>query len=346
MFKSEDSDTDDYFMYRFCTRPCTKKTKKRYRKPRKCFDPNSQVMRRRVPTQGEYGLYNYIPEPCPQWQKLKKCSMGESCPRAHGWLEVIFHPLLYKTKMCKSNLENGACRQYGIYCAKAHNPTEIRNLVKIYGENWKRHYDLSLRTKAGSSTIVKAQAICAKKSDTTQSIRRSMRDVTGTSDQAEAFGRTKRSPTLTNFRTVMDPQSPLLLTSPPLFGDYNSICDRITDLNLDGEVTSYAQLYGEKVAMVEKSYRSPIPKIPWDCIWHSPGTDVTSPESSSVSSYNSNFMTTLGDNWNSSDVCWKIDVKVSEWDKENQQSSIIEENAESLFAQPSYEGNWKEQEFF
>jgi len=227
-----------------------------------------------------------------------KCRMGESCPRAHGWLEVIFHPLLYKTKMCKSNLENGACRQYGIYCAKAHNPKEIRNLVKIYGENWKRHYNLSLRTKSSSSTIVKAQAICAKKSDTTQSKRRSIRDFTAISrcqpnglgsDQADALGRTKGSPKLTNFRTVTDPQSPLLFTSPPLFGDYNKICDSITDLNLDGEVTSYAQLYGEKVSTVEKGYKSPIPKVPWHCTWYSPGSDVTLPESSPASSCNSNF---------------------------------------------------------
>jgi len=143
----------------------------------------------------------------------------------------------------------------------------------------------------------------------------------------------------------MDPQSPLLLPSPPLFGDYLSIGDRISDLTLDGEVTSYTQLYGEKVAMVEKSYKSPIPKVPWDCIWRSPGTDVPTPESSSASSCKSTFMTPFDDNCNSSDVCWKIDVMVSEWDKENQPPSTHEENAESLFSQPPYESNWNKNFF-
>jgi len=42
-------------------------------------------------------------------------------------------------------LENGICRKYGIFCAKAHKRSELRNLIKIYGANWKVHYDISLR---------------------------------------------------------------------------------------------------------------------------------------------------------------------------------------------------------
>jgi len=34
---------------------------------------------------------------------------------------------------------------YGIYCAKAHKRSEMRNLAKIYGKDWKVHYDLSKR---------------------------------------------------------------------------------------------------------------------------------------------------------------------------------------------------------
>jgi len=67
--------------------------------------------------------------------------MGTSCYRAHSWLEIIFHPLLFKTKLCESNLKKGVCRKYGIYCAKAHNESEVRNLVSIYGKDWKRHYE-------------------------------------------------------------------------------------------------------------------------------------------------------------------------------------------------------------
>jgi len=158
MSQTKETDTDDDYMYKFRTKPCTKK---RCRNPPKCFDAHSEVMRRRVPTQGEQGLFNYIPEPCPQWQKLKKCTLRGSCSRSHGWLEIIFHPLLYKTKMCKSNVKNGVCREYGVYCAKAHNLSGIRNLVQIYGENWKRHYDLTLRENlSDSSSAVKAQGKC------------------------------------------------------------------------------------------------------------------------------------------------------------------------------------------
>jgi len=91
------------------------------------------------------GVFNYIPEPCPQWQKSKSCRMGKNCPLSHGWLEIIYHPLLYKTKLCKSERQGGVCTKYGVYCAKAHSRCEIRSLVYIFGENWKRHYDLSNR---------------------------------------------------------------------------------------------------------------------------------------------------------------------------------------------------------
>jgi len=92
---------------------------------------------------GKKGLFNYIPESCPEWDKNNTCITGDSCPRAHGWLEIILHPLLYKTKMCASYQRFGVCQKNR--CANAHKETEIRSLVKIYGRNWKRHYDLSLR---------------------------------------------------------------------------------------------------------------------------------------------------------------------------------------------------------
>jgi len=95
--------------------------------------------------QGKKGLFNYIPKSCPEWEKHNTCISGDSCRRAHGWLEIIFHPLLYKTKMCPSYQKFGVCRKNRVYCAKAHKGTEIRSLVKIFGWNWKRHYDLSLR---------------------------------------------------------------------------------------------------------------------------------------------------------------------------------------------------------
>jgi len=138
------SNLDDKYMYEFCTKRCTWKD---CPKDVTCFDAHSKAMSRRVPRQLKSlgGLFNYIPEHCPQYKWKKRCKLGDSCFRAHGWLEVIFHPLLYKTKLCKSIHENGVCRLYGIYCAKAHKRSEMRNLAKIYGKNWKAHYDISHR---------------------------------------------------------------------------------------------------------------------------------------------------------------------------------------------------------
>jgi len=143
MQRAEDAEPNTH-MYTFRTKVCTKK---RCRKPSKCLNAHSELMKRRVPCQNEVGLFNYIPEPCPQWDKEKKCFKGDNCMRSHGWLEVIFHPLLYRTKMCISLQRNGVCLKYGVYCAKAHKPDDLRNLVKIYGKHWKRHYDILPRER-------------------------------------------------------------------------------------------------------------------------------------------------------------------------------------------------------
>jgi len=113
------------------------------RKGKECFDSHSRDMSRRVPIQNrtKANLFNYIPQACPEYKKQKKCGMGNKCYLAHGWLEIIFHPLLFKTKLCESSLKNGMCRKYGMYCAKAHNKKEVRNLISIYGKDWKRHYE-------------------------------------------------------------------------------------------------------------------------------------------------------------------------------------------------------------
>jgi hypothetical protein len=61
---------------------------------------------------------------------------------------------LFKTEMCRSYLKNDVCFKYGVYCAKAHDPTEIRNLVVIYGEDWKRHYDLPMKERYPDSLSI------------------------------------------------------------------------------------------------------------------------------------------------------------------------------------------------
>jgi len=148
---------DDLIMYKFRTELCNRK--RRCKNPSNCFDAHSSIMKRRVPRQvkSNGGLFNYIPEPCPYWEKSKKCRMGVKCPRSHGWLEVIFHPLLYKTKLCKSRRKQGVCSEYGVYCAKAHSRAEIRSLTGIYGVDWKRHYDL-----AGRVTEVRSENRCSR----------------------------------------------------------------------------------------------------------------------------------------------------------------------------------------
>lgn len=139
--------TDNLYMYKFRTNICSER--RRCSNPAGCFDAHSKLMKRRVPIQvkSNGGLFNYIPKICPEWQKSKKCPFGENCPRSHGWLEVIFHPLLYKTKLCKAPRRNGVCSEYDVYCAKAHMRSEIRSLVEIYGEKWKRHYDIEDRLR-------------------------------------------------------------------------------------------------------------------------------------------------------------------------------------------------------
>jgi len=359
MSPKEDRDTHDDYMYKFRTKLCTKK---RCRNPPKCFDAHSEVMRRRVPRLGKDGLFNYIPAACPQWQKSKKCSWGESCLRSHGWLEIIFHPLLYKTKMCKSNLRNGICRGYGVYCAKAHNPVDIRNLLDIYGWDWKRHYDLSLRDN-GSSSIMNSQKNYCKKAEATTSKRKSAGKIFDESfpdpvkrncpEQTQARGSTKTTPTLRSFKPCIDSTSPLYFTSPPLFGDSLNICDCISELTLDGGdggVTSYTQLYSEDVTMDEVDdgalgyyTKSPNPKARSDGTLQSSGMDVPPQESPSGSSSFSNFVSSFEENWkkgDSMDAFWNFDAKLPMLDKEFQSSSSYEENSESLFALPPYESNW------
>jgi len=150
MYGLREKRSDDWYMYKFRTNLCTKR---RCRKSWRCFDAHSLLEKRRVPMQGQQGLFNYIPKPCPEWERNNKCIIGDSCPRAHGWSEMIFHPLLYKTKMCASYQRYGVCRQKGVYCGNAHKETEIRRRVEIFGWNWKKHCDLSLREGCTRSTI-------------------------------------------------------------------------------------------------------------------------------------------------------------------------------------------------
>jgi len=163
--------------------------------------------------------------------------------RAHGWIEVIFHPLLYRTKMCKSDYKNGVCREYGLYCAKSHSPNDIRNLVEIYGENWKRHYDLSAREiNVIASNLINFPGVFTEKSDAVKlplNTNPVIKLLKSKYNSRLLLGRNspKRSKTKTysNYETDVN-----YLDSLPLLNALN-----LSDRKIDGQAKSYIELYGD-----------------------------------------------------------------------------------------------------
>lgn len=334
MLRIKATENDNMYMYKYHTHSCTKK---KCRNPSKCFDTHSLDMRRRVPSLREDGLFNYIPELCPQWGKSKKCNKGDRCYHSHGWLEIIFHPLLFKTKMCQSTRKNGVCRKYGFYCAKAHNPSEIRNLVQIYGKNWKRHYDLSLRDEDAATLGLtnryrssKINSVRFSKmlynenfvSDSTMDRRK----VGATqSEQNKDEGYTETSPYYYSSRDAnKSANSPFCsYTSSQLCGEYTSICDVKTDRILDQEIKSYIQLYSEEMAMSEStnsdssaSCKFIDPEVRCDDTWNWTEDAIPLKDSTLSSSINSNFISPFLDTWKLNqtlDVYWKKKVEHSEW---------------------------------
>lgn len=368
MYRTEEK-TDDDYMYRFRTNTCTKR---RCRNPPKCFDAHSPYMRRRVPKLGEDGRFNYIPKSCPQWLHMNnKCSMGDKCRRSHGWLENIFHPLLFKTKMCKSHIKNGVCQKYGVYCAKAHNPTEIRNLVKLYGEDWKRHYDLSLSGKNNSSfNIDKSKRECFKTREgilpatsKTKSfdewcencILEERNSVAKPwSEQNHGRRKPKTSQKFTDSVAIVEPlwSPPCPSASPPLFAAYASIGNDIANLLLNSKVTSYIDLYGDNMIISDvnsdqnSSPRSLASEVQEYRNWCLPEKSVPFHVSTSPSSSYSNsiFVSPFQETWKIGDtsglnVNWKMDDKQPEWDKERQPQSRQKNNSLYLFSRPNFEGN-------
>jgi len=361
MNRAQVEQTDHEYMYAFRTNPCTKM---RCTNPSRCFDVHSQVTRRRVPTQDEQGHFNYIPEPCPQWKQMKKCSIGESCHRAHGWLEVIFHPLLYKTKMCRSYHRKGVCHEYGVYCAKAHHPSEIRNLVKIYGEGWKSHYDLSNDEKNPISIDIhkskkkmcyetaipsKMKYVKSNMSDCRLNLPNSLTKLFSAQNQGRNSTRT--SPKLNGCEAARETvESPALIrSSPPLFGEIETICHRMSDLFLDVEVKSYVDLYADNLKTCEADSglklvaKNSVSMLPWERTWCSTGPAVSSLESCSTTSSNAkvrNACLDLSDMWDTScsDGSCKADNTKSETDMEHQLQRW-HYYSQSLFARPNYEAN-------
>jgi len=143
--------TADELLMKFRTNVCTYDCKIA---SETCFNSHRRLCHRRVPIMKENGRFSYIPVKCPSvfkdgvWtsdtDSDSLCEKGSSCHFAHSWLEVIFHPLLFRTKPCMflRDPKTGLCLEKGVWCAKAHKKHEIRSLVDIYGNDWKKHYDI------------------------------------------------------------------------------------------------------------------------------------------------------------------------------------------------------------
>jgi len=194
-------------------------------------------------------------------------------------MEIIFHPLVFKTKMCRSYLKNGVCCEYDVYCAKAHHPAEIRNLVEIYGEDWKRHYDLPIiEQKPDAMSTVESESIDKPKN-------------VGNCYTCQIQGANSplRIPKLASpvRRVESFNNHSSYISSPHLHGIYESVCYDMPELFCYPEL-SYGDLYDETAEMYEgcsdytDNSESPV-KAPSECSMYSIPT-ISSPEGSSASS--------------------------------------------------------------
>eukprot|EP00916_Digyalum_oweni_P005744 GHVL01009954.1.p1 GENE.GHVL01009954.1~~GHVL01009954.1.p1 ORF type:complete len:152 (-),score=9.67 GHVL01009954.1:212-667(-) len=75
----------------------------------------------------------YVPLPCVDARideygrfDCSSCTADplSSCPFAHSCEEIMFHPCIYKTKLCFEYEKKGACKRY--YCCLAHGQEELR----------------------------------------------------------------------------------------------------------------------------------------------------------------------------------------------------------------------------
>jgi hypothetical protein len=80
----------------------TNKCNATHESTRLCFKYHDEKDRRRKPICEENLMY--IPKMCPE---ASQCSMKDKCIYAHNVLEIEFHPLNYKTKLCSAKEHKG-----------------------------------------------------------------------------------------------------------------------------------------------------------------------------------------------------------------------------------------------
>lgn len=89
----------------------------------RCSDPNCKAVHpdkhqlfRRRPVRAASGIWLYLPLRCME----SECT-DTDCNFAHSTTEVLFHPMLYKTKLCDQGpMQDGNCRRFGPHCPFIH----------------------------------------------------------------------------------------------------------------------------------------------------------------------------------------------------------------------------------
>lgn len=137
------SNTHEYFIKQYKTQEITDKENKLQQA--ECYLDRSD--RRRKVLKDVNGLYNYLPELCPD-HKDNIVSEQDQCPLAHSEVEVNYHPLVYKTAFCKKRCKD-------TFCFKAHNLED--DFRRIY--DYKRRDTIELTIKLEESDLFKQTLI-------------------------------------------------------------------------------------------------------------------------------------------------------------------------------------------
>lgn len=110
----------------FKTEPCTQDAQGNHDRRSCAFFHCARDRRRPLKTQGPH---KYSAEPCPdEFDDERICPLGDNCPKAHSTAELLYHPELFRKRLC--HLAKRCPRAQ--YCAFAHSRGEL--LVPHFGE--------------------------------------------------------------------------------------------------------------------------------------------------------------------------------------------------------------------
>ncbi len=89
--------------------------------------------RRRIPVLYESSMtWNYYPVMCGS----QECPLGGECRLAHTQAEIDYHPMVYKSDVCKNRAGEllYSCEQFGPGCPAAHSISDLRDIQKLYSQ--------------------------------------------------------------------------------------------------------------------------------------------------------------------------------------------------------------------